>query len=218
ISLRASAAPCYLVSVRAHRCPLANDRETLVQQVKEANDIVDVVGSYVALRPVGATFKGLCPFHDDHTPSFDVDPRRQRYRCWSCGKNGDVFQFIVEHERIAFPEAVELLARRAGISLEKTAGFRHNPNRAAMLELTRWSAEQYQQCLLESPIAEPARRYLGERRFTGETVRRFGLGYAPADGNWLVQRAFRARHSAELLEKLGLIARRTEGDGYYDRF
>lgn len=197
---------------------MSDDRVALIKQIREANDIVDVIGAYVALRPAGATFKGLCPFHDDHTPSFDVDPRRQRYRCWACGKHGDVLQFIQEHERVDFREALELLARRAGISLEKSAGFRQNPNRAAMLELTRWSAEQYQQCLLESPIAEPARRYLGERRFTGDTVRRFGLGYAPADGNWLAQRALRAGHSAELLEKLGLITRRTEGDGYYDRF
>lgn len=197
---------------------LSDDRVALIKQIREANDIVDVVGNYVALRPVGATFKGLCPFHDDHTPSFDVDPRRQRYRCWSCGKHGDVFQFIVEHERVAFPEAVAQLARRAGISLEKTAGFRQNPNRAAMLELTRWSAEQFQQCLLESPLAEAARRYLGERTFTGETVRKFGLGYAPGDGQWLVERAARAGHSTELLEKLGLIARRDGGNGYYDRF
>ena len=85
-----------------------------VKQVKEANDIVDVVGGYVALRPAGPTYKGLCPFHDDHRPSFDVAPRRQRYRCWSCGKYGDVIQFVQEHERVSFPEALEMLARRAG--------------------------------------------------------------------------------------------------------
>src|SRR5258708_1537414 len=79
--------------------PLADDR---VKQVKEANDIADVVGGYVNLRKVGATFKGLCPFHDDRRPSFDVDPRRQRYRCWSCGKYGDVLQFVQEFERISF--------------------------------------------------------------------------------------------------------------------
>src|SRR5207302_6433918 len=72
--------------------PLSDDRVALIKQIREANDIVDVVGSYVALRPAGATFKGLCPFHDDHTPSFDVDPPRQRYRCWTCGKHGDVLQ------------------------------------------------------------------------------------------------------------------------------
>src|SRR5215469_13760211 len=96
--------------------PLADDWGGLIRQVKEANDIVDVVGGYVALRPAGPTFKGLCPFHDDHRPSFDVDPRRQRYRCWPCGKHGDVISFVMEHERVTFREALELLARRAGIA------------------------------------------------------------------------------------------------------
>jgi DNA primase len=84
--------------------------------------------------------------------------------------------------------------------------------------LVKWSAEQFQQCLLAEPMAEPARRYLGERQLTGETVRRFGLGFAPPSGDWLVQRAARAKLSFEMLETVGLIARRTEGNGYYDRF
>jgi DNA primase len=197
---------------------LANDRESLVQQVKDANDIVDVVGSYVALRPAGPTFKGLCPFHDDHRPSFDVDPRRQRYRCWSCAKYGDVISFVQEHERVDFREALELLARRAGIALEKWADSPHQRGRALMLDVVRWAAELYHKCLLDSPTAETARRYLGERRLTGETVRRFGLGYAPLTGDWLTQHAAAAGVSAELLEKVGLLGRRPEGRGYYDRF
>src|SRR5207253_5580820 len=120
--------------------PLADDLGPLIQQVKEANDIVDVVGGYVALRPVGPTFKGLCPFHDDHRPSFDVDPRRQRYRCWSCEKSGDVFTFIQEHDRVDFREALELLARRAGIALDKRADSPQGRNRALMLDLVAWAA------------------------------------------------------------------------------
>lgn len=207
-----------LFSALAPGCPLLDDRGALTKQIKEANDIVEVVGAYVPLRPVGPTFKGLCPFHDDHRPSFDVDPRRQRYKCWSCGKSGDVFDFIMEHDRVDFREALELLARRAGITLEKNAKSAPNPERALMLELVRWSAEQFQQCLLESPLAEPARRYLGERQLTSETIRRFGLGFAPPAGDWLVRKATQAGLSFELLEKVGLIARRQEGDGYYDRF
>src|SRR5262249_48734089 len=148
------------------------------------NDIVDVVGGYVALRPAGATFKGLCPFHEDHRPSFDVDPRRQRYRCWSCGKFGDVLTFIQEQEHIEFREALELLARRAGITLGKRAESAQSRSRAPMLDLMRWAAEQYQRCLLDSPLAENARRYLGDRKLSGETVRRFGLGFAPPEGDW----------------------------------
>jgi DNA primase len=192
--------------------------EALIKQIKEANDIVDVVGTHVSLRPAGPTFKGLCPFHEDHHPSFDVDPRRQRYRCWSCGKYGDVITFVQERERVSFNEAVELLARRAGISLEKKSDSQQSRSRAFMLDVVRWGAQQFHQCLLDDPVAEAARLYLGERRLSGETVRRFGLGYAPAAGDWLVERAARAGMGTEWLEKIGLIARRLEGSGYYDRF
>jgi len=197
---------------------LADDRVALVKTIKEANDIVDVVGACVALRPAGQTYKGLCPFHDDSRPSFDVDPRRQRYRCWACGKYGDVITFVQEFERVDFREALELLARRAGITLEKKGASPHNQGRALMLEVVRWAAEQFHQCLLDAPQAEAARQYLGERRLTGDTVRRWQLGFAPPSGNWLVQRAGQARVAFDLLEKVGLIARRQEGEGHYDRF
>jgi DNA primase len=197
---------------------LADEWVALIKQVKEANDIVDVVGTYVALHPAGPKFKGLCPFHNDHRPSFTVDPHWQNYRCWSCGKSGDVLQFIQEQERVDFREALEMLARRAGITLEKRGDSQQQRSRAAMLEGMKWAAEQFQHCLLESPLAESARKYLGERGLTGETVRRFGIGYAPLGGDWLVQRAAQDGKSLDLLEKIGLIARRSEGNGYYDRF
>ena len=197
---------------------MADDRVALKQQVKEANDIVDVVGSYISLRPVGPTFKGVCPFHDDHRPSFDVDPRRQRYRCWACNKFGDVISFVQEYEHVGFQEALETLARRAGISLESLKKSPHGPSRALMLDVARWAAEQFQQCLLEAPPAEAARVYLGERKLTGETVRRFGLGFAPRLGDWLVQKAALAKIPLDMLVTVGLIAQRKEGNGYYDRF
>ncbi len=194
---------------------MADDR---VKQVKEANDIVDVVGGYIALRPAGQTFKGLCPFHDDSRPSFDVDPRRQRYRCWSCGKYGDVISFVQEHDRVSFPEALEILARRAGITLEPHGDPARAAGKAQLLDVARWGAQQYHECLLDSPLAEEARRYLGGRGIKGETVRRYGLGFAPRAGDWLVQRAEAAGVSLELLEKVGLIAPRMQKAGYYDRF
>jgi DNA primase len=194
---------------------LADDRVALI---KQANDIVDVVGGYVSLRPAGTKFKGLCPFHDDHRPSFDVDPGRQNFRCWSCGKHGDVITFIQERERVDFREALELLARRAGITLEKKVDSPQNRSRALMLDLVRWAAEQYHRCLLDSPLAEAARNYLGERGLSGETIHRFGLGYAPGLGDWLSQKAGAAGLSDQALEKVGLLAARQEGQGYYDRF
>jgi DNA primase len=194
---------------------LADD---LIRQIKEANDIVDVVGAYIALRPAGGTFKGLCPFHDDHRPSFDVDPRRQRYRCWSCNEVGDVFSFVQKFEHISFVEAKELLARRAGIVLEKRADSPHQRSRAIMLDVVRWAAQQYHECYLNSPLAEEARRYVGGRGLLGETVRKYQLGFAPRTGDWLVRRAESAGLDFELLQQVGLIAAREERPGYYDRF
>lgn len=197
---------------------MADDRVALTQQVKEANDIVDVVGGYISLRPAGPTFKGLCPFHEDNRPSLDVDPRRQRYRCWACGKYGDVIKFVQEFARVSFLEARELLARRAGISLDSLKKSQQGTGRALMLDVARWAAEQFQHCLLDAPEAEVARKYLGERKLTGETVRRFGLGYALDKWDWLVDRAAAAKLSFDMLETVGLIAKKSEGNGYYDRF
>jgi len=204
--------------IPAPECHLADDRVALTQQIKEANDIVDVIGSYIALRPAGPTFKGVCPFHDDHRPSFDVDPKRQRYRCWACNQYGDVIKFVQEFVHVGFLEALELLARRAGISLDSLKKSPHEPRRALMLDVARWADGQFQECLLESPLAEPARLYLGERKLLGETVRRFGLGFAPPSGDWLVQKAVAAKVSLEILALVGLVAPRNEGDGYYGRF
>ena len=205
---------CFLL---APECgwPLADDR---VKQVKEANDIVDVVGGYLSLRQAGPTYKGLCPFHEDHRPSFDVDPRRQRYRCWSCGEHGDVLTFVQKFDRVGFTEALELLARRAGISLEKTVVSPQARTRALMLDVVRWAAQQYHECLLDSPLAEEARVYVGQRGLKGETVRKYELGFAPRTGDWLVRRAEAAGIDSGLLEQVGLIAPRMQGPGYYDRF
>ena len=186
--------------------------------MNSTSTLSSIIGRKVELHGTGPTFKGLCPFHDDHRPSFDVDPRRQRFKCWACGKSGDVISFVQEHERVSFVEALELLARRAGIQLEKHAQAPHSQSRAVMLDVVRWAAQQYHQCLLESTEAEDARVYLGGRGLKGETVRKYGLGFAPRSGEWLVQRAEAAEVPVEILEKVGLIAPRTQRPGYYDRF
>jgi DNA primase len=195
-----------------------DDWDALKQRVKEASDIVDVVGGYVPLQPRHGTFKGLCPFHDDHNASFDVDPRRQRYRCWACSKIGDVFSFVMEHERVDFREALELLARRAGISLEKVSKKQSGPDRGAMLDVLRWAQEQFARNLLDDPGAEPARAYLTERGLAWETVEAWGLGYAPNSFEWLTARGVNEGRAPDLMEAVGLVARKTEGRGCYDRF
>ncbi len=211
--------PRFASSVSRLGPPHVNDDwDALKQRVKEASDIVEVVGGYVPLQPRHGTYKGLCPFHDDHNASFDVDPRRQRYRCWACSKIGDVFSFVMEHERVDFREALELLARRAGISLEKVRKMPSGPDRSAMLDVLRWAQEQFARNLLDDPGAEPARAYLTDRGLAWETVEAWGLGYAPDSWEWISARAVNEGRSLDLLEVVGLVARKTSGPGYYDRF
>jgi DNA primase len=195
---------------------VSDDRVALTRQVKEASDIVAVVGSYLSLAPAGGIYKAVCPFHNDTRPSLQIDPKWQNFRCWACGKKGDVFTFVSEFEKISFREARELLARRAGINLEGAPG--ENVRRGKLLDAMKWAEARYQECLLESELGERARLYIAGRKLAGPTVRQFGLGYAPAAGDWLVREANTARHEMDLLKEVGLVAERTERGGFYDRF
>jgi DNA primase len=195
---------------------VTDDRVTLTRQVKEASDIVAVVGSYLSLQPAGGVFKAICPFHKDTRPSLQVDPRWQNFRCWSCGKKGDVFTFVSEFEKVSFLEAREILARRAGINLQGSTT--ENVKRVKLLDAMKWADEQYRKCLLETELGERARVYLGERKLSGPTVRSFGLGYAPASGEWLVRAANLARLDLGVLREVGLVGERGEGAGFFDRF
>lgn len=192
--------------------------EDRISQVKQNNDIVDVVGGYLSLRPAGPTFKGLCPFHDDKHPSFDVDPRRQRYRCWSCGKVGDVISFVMEMDRVGFREALETLARRAGISLQEDPRAEARANeRSLLLKVTQWAHERFQSALDESQAGQIAREYLENRGLEDETIRLFGVGVCPPGGSWLADQARRQNISTDALEKLGIVGKSWDGT-FYDRF
>lgn len=195
---------------------MSDDRVTLTRQVKEASDIVAVVGSYLTLHPAGGVYKAICPFHNDTRPSLQVDPKWQNFRCWACGKKGDVFTFVAEFEKVTFKEAREILARRAGINLEGSPA--ENVRRGKLLDTMKWAEAEYKECLLESPLGERARLYVGERKLSGPTVRSFGLGYAPAAGDWLVRAANEARLDMGILNEVGLVGERSAGAGFYDRF
>ena len=196
---------------------MPSDPVELTKQIKAASDIVAVVGGYLALKPAGPTFKALCPFHTDSRPSLDVDPRRQRYRCWACGKHGDVISFVQEMEKVGFKEARVILANKAGIKLDDKPSPQDQA-RVRLLGVMKWAQDKYQQCLLNEASAEPARKYLGSRKLSGKSVRDFGLGFAPLDGDWLVQHAYRDRVAEDVLVEVGLTAHRQEGRGQYDRF
>ncbi len=163
-----------------------------------------------------ARYKAICPFHKDTRPSLQISPQYQNFRCWSCGANGDVITFVEKMEKVEFREALEILARRAGIALNDFDG-RPNLARLQLLEAMKWAEQEFRECLLEEPYAEQARLYLGDRRLNGGTVRQFGLGYAPVDGAWLTRRARETGQDMQVLLDLGLLLERDNG-GFCDRF
>jgi DNA primase len=195
--------------------PLADD---ITDSIKRAVSIVDLIGEHVTLTRRGRTFKGLCPFHDDHNPSLDVDPERQRYRCWSCDAKGDIFDFVMNRERLNFREALEFLAQKARIALPAHRSRPADGAKQAMFELLSWAEAEFHRCLLESEIARPARDYVAQRGLSPESVRTFRLGFAPSEWEWLVQRARTRRFTPEQLERCGLGKRRQRGPGQYDLF
>ncbi len=184
--------------------------DTILAAIKRAVDIVALVGDYLPLHRHGSKVKALCPFHDDHKPSLELNPDRQSYKCWSCGAGGDVFDFVQEYERVDFPEAVRMLAERAGITLEQTstegsASASGSAPKAELLDTLAWAERSYAEALAERPEAAEARDYLSKRNISGASIARFKLGYAPDSRGWLIDRAKRKGRSTLLLERAGLL-------------
>ncbi len=187
--------------------------ETLLTAIKSAVDIVALVGESITLRRVGSKYKGLCPFHQDHNPSLEVNPERQSYKCWSCGAGGDIFDFVKNHERVDFTEALRMLADRAGIVLEKqpsAVATSRGPSKTELFEVNAWAEEVFARALDES--AE-ARKYAEGRGLTPASVEQFRLGYAPTARGWLLGLARRRGLSMEALEQAGLAGRGGEVAG-----
>jgi DNA primase len=191
-----------------------------LEQIRAANDIVDVVGSYVPLKRNGANFVCLCPFHREKSPSFNVNPSRQIFRCFGCGKGGDVFTFVKEYESLDFMEAVRRLAERARIPLE----FENNPAAQAqrsvkeqLLKLHEAVTARWQQCLAGEAAGQVARDYLARRGVSADAVKEFRLGAAPEAWDDTVNWARSKGFAPELCEQAGLVLRRDSG-GWYDRF
>ena len=194
--------------------------EDILQRIRDATDIVDLISEHVQLVKKGRNYSGLCPFHDEKTPSFSVDPDRQFYHCFGCGVGGNVFKFIQEIDRVTFVEAVKFLAERTGIALPERSG----PSReeaAAADELYRANdlAQKYfHHLLLNDDVGASARTYLQTRRLSGDTIEHFGLGYAPPEWDALLKVAGRRGLSPQILERAGLALPRSTGSGHYDRF
>ena len=193
-----------------------------LERVKEASDIVEVISAHTDLRRSGTRFTGLCPFHDERSPSFSVDPQEKLYHCFGCGVGGDVIKFVEEKEGLTFPEAVETLAERYGVELERE---REDPRaeemrrkRARLSELLERTAAFYASFLRASPQAKRAREYLGKRGLREEALARFGVGCAPSTWDTVLMRGQRAGYSVEEIEAAGLVLKSQKGGGHYDRF
>lgn len=188
-----------------------------ISQVREASDLVDLISNYLTLKKAGKSFVGLCPFHTDSSPSFHVNPQTQLYYCFGCQKGGNVFNFLMDMEKMTFKEALEFLADRAGISLPKTSGDNAlEQEKEALYFVNRWAANFYYKNLL-SPQGKPALDYLTQRGISDKMIKTFGLGYSLPGWDSLLQQAKRDSISVDILRKSGLIIPRSES-GYYDRF
>ena len=194
---------------------------SFAEKVKQQADIVRVIGEYVRLKKTGQNFSGLCPFHNEKTPSFSVHPVRQIYHCFGCGAGGDVFKFIMEMDKSPFPEAVRTVAEKCGIPVprprERSPEERQeNQQRAALVEMHRMAAEFFQRQIRDTQEGKIAASYLEDRGLDRDSITRFGIGWAPSSGDALL-RQLKQKYPEKLLEGSGLVSRNESGR-FYDRF
>lgn len=190
-------------------------RNDTVREIADRLSIVEIIGEYVSLKRSGANFLGLCPFHGEKTPSFNVNPAREIFHCFGCGAGGDIFSFVMKIEGISFPEALRKLAARAGVVLEerpltddeKKQRTEHDQQRVIML----LTAEYYRETLTRRPEGAVARRYLQEREVDPDTASAYGLGYAPERRDVLIQLLQTKGLPLELAEQLGIIRKGERG-------
>ncbi|CAN5903759.1 hypothetical protein BH11MYX2_BH11MYX2_25910 [soil metagenome] len=194
--------------------------DELIQQIRDATDIVAVIGQHVQLRKAGRNWKGLCPFHGERTPSFNVTPDKGFFHCFGCAKHGDVFKFVMEMEGKSFIEAVEQLAARANIPVAKIEENPEDRRRRgevlAMKDLNKLATAFYRD-QLAGPRGEPGRAYLEKRGVSAEVAEKFQLGYAAAEWDLLAQHTVEKRADINLAEQLVLVSPRQRQGSYYDR-
>lgn len=194
--------------------------EDLIEEIRMKNDIVDVISNYVRLQKKGSSYFGLCPFHNEKSPSFSVSRDKQMYYCFGCGAGGNVFTFLMEYENYSFLEAVQYLAERAGVELPKEEYSKEAKDRAdlkaILLEINKVAA-QYYYIQLKSERGMVAHKYLSERGLSEETIKTFGLGFSNKYSNDLYQYLRSKGYSEELIRQAGLISI-DEKNGVYDKF
>lgn len=195
--------------------------QELIDEIRTQNDIVSVISEYIALKPKGSSYFGLCPFHNESTPSFSVSADKQFYYCFGCGESGNVYSFIMRMENCDFPEAVKRLADRAHISLPEpeysAEAARAERLKQQIYEMHR-AAGRYYYAALHSRNGERALKYLNERGVKEEIQKRFGIGYAPSGRDHLCRYLKEKGFSTDAMIKSGLVMVSKDGKGLYDRF
>ncbi len=189
--------------------------------IAEKVSILDLVSPHVELKKAGKYYKGLCPFHPDKNPSFIVNPDRNTFHCFGCGEGGDIYSFFMKFHNLTFPQALEELARRAGIQLREQHRRKDPEKEEAYkrgLALNESVCRFYHRTLLETPEAGGARDYLEKRGIGAETIRTFSLGYATSGWDRLLRSVQKKQGAMEMASSLGLLIPRKEGNGSYDRF
>lgn len=194
--------------------------DELIEEVRSKNDIVDVISGYVRLQKKGSSYFGLCPFHNEKSPSFSVSRQKQMYYCFGCGAGGNVFTFLMEYENFSFLEALKVLADRAGVELPEMEYSKEAKERAdlknVLLEINKLAA-QYYYVQLKNPQGEVALKYLKNRALDDDTIKAFGLGYSNKYSDDLYRYLKSKGYKDELLAKAGLISV-DERNGVYDKF
>jgi DNA primase len=190
-----------------------------IDEVKRAVDIIEVVSGYVPLKRAGAGYKARCPFHEEKTPSFNVNPERQFFHCFGCGKSGDAISFVMSYEKVEYPDAIRILADKAGVTIRYAEGGGPSAiGREDLHKVNAWAAGVFRSLLQKAPEAEPARAFLARRGVSDEAAERFGLGFSMDSWDYLLQRARRAGFDEKLLAAAGLAVERDGKSGCYDRF
>lgn len=192
--------------------------EDKIEEVRQAANIVDVISTYVTLKRRGRNFMGLCPFHSEKTPSFSVSPDKQIFHCFGCGKGGNVFSFLMEYEKVSFPEAISLLADRYGITLPRYE--REEDQKTERLLFANQVAADFYQSILKRPqYKNKIGPYLYEKRgLKPEIVEKFKIGLAPDSWDELINHAAKKDITPQELADAGLAIKSDKGKGYYDRF
>jgi DNA primase len=196
---------------------------SFAERVKQQADIVRVIGEYVRLKKSGQNFTGLCPFHAEKSPSFAVHPTKQIYHCFGCGVGGDVFKFVMEMDKVAFPEAIRVVAEKCGIAIPRPKASspeerKENQQRTLLVEMHREAQTFFVQQLGGTLEGKAARAYLEDRGLDKDAIARFGIGYAPSGGDALL-RFLKAKYKEPLLIESGLVSRDQSGGArMYDRF